>query len=97
MKSSVALKIILDRLKGGSYRFVCCDLRDIAKVHGSRCDALNRLEKMFVGTTVVDWLFANVPDAKAYINSVQDWSGAARAYRIRWVEWMIEGYEAVGD
>jgi len=89
MKSSVALRKARKLIESESCQYVCFALDN---VRGAKhTDVKKRLSRLFPERSVMLWLIDHGFD-------VWGASNAARlAYRLRWIDWMIIGYEAVGD
>lgn len=98
MKSSEALR----RVKSWAgcntgYFYVCLKIKHLG---GSKTAVYNKLERIFpCYDTAEDWLEENVEGFKDWEDQATDdeFVAAMRQYRLRWIDWMIEGYEAVGD
>jgi hypothetical protein len=96
VKSSTALKKVLEALNKRRVMFVCCGLDDVPG--GTDTAVYARLQDLFRTYTVKGWLVRNDQDAARYLqDDTNDVYSVMLEYRIRWVKWMIEGYEAVND
>lgn len=90
MKSSTALRRARVLVKNGKPRFVCSA---IILVGGKNTAVDKQLRSLFSlkCCTLETWLLENVPDDLIYNYAI------VKEYRLAWIDWMIEGYEAVGD
>lgn len=106
MKSSTALKKARRKIAADQEQYVCCALQYSG---GEDTEVYRNLQKLFgapVGTLVSFWLkkhsrnFKEFREATHETNIPAKWAeyrAAMRDYRLRWIDWMIEGYKAKGD
>jgi len=88
MKSSTALRQAKDRIERRMAIHVCVAL----SIQACNTDVAYRLEKLFGPNSVADQLHR-----RGYAKAYDTHSEEMRAYRLRWIDWMIGGYEKVGD
>jgi hypothetical protein len=101
MKSSEALRRARRLIYTGREKFVC---RALSQVGAQGTDVARRLEKLFSSTNggfeVLDvFLVITYPSFEDYTFGInwRSYNRLMREYRLAWIDWMIEGYEAVGD
>lgn len=98
MKSSVALRKARKLISSGKEQFVCAAL---ILANDERSKVKEVLKRMFGGRPVDSWLSGNCEDFNLFLNrkdfKFSEYSEAMRAYRLRWIDWMIEGYKKAGD
>jgi hypothetical protein len=87
MKSSAALRIAKSRIEKGLNTHVCDALR-----MAGYSNARTKLIGMFGSKSVASWLHE-----RGHAESFDIHSPEMREYRLKWIDWMIEGYERVGD
>jgi hypothetical protein len=94
MKSSEALLIAREKILTGESRFVCLAL----PLNMTGLEVRLRItEAISPYKTVIGWLIANhQPWCERCVGWYQG-DRFDRAYRIAWIDWMIEGYKAKGD
>lgn len=109
MKSSEALRAIRPIIEARRSRYICWALHDLrVPIPGKKgiypkTNVEKRLGKLFGGSPVQYWLITNHPPYLKYENkmlregSYGTLNDQLRLYRLRWIDWMIEGYEKVGD
>ena len=100
MKSSEAMRKARELIDDKRVRYVCIAL---CWSGGENTKAAYRLRKALsingIETTLEHYLFSKHPTFKEY-EAVTHWGifkEAMREYRLAWIDWMIEGYEAAGD
>ena len=97
MKSSTALKKARELLAIGDAEYLCVALDEVG---GSNTLVYRNLKDIFMNYSTVEmWLGLNCPEAATVLSGT---SGRAhtellRAYRLRWVDWLIPQYSAIGD
>lgn len=101
MKSSEALRKARRLISAGRPRYVCCAL---VYIGGTNTKVYQKLKKIFSypggGTMSLEaYLADRYPDFNRSFGrlSYSDYFDGMREYRLAWIDWMIEGYEAVGD
>lgn len=101
MKSSEALRRARSLILSDRRIYVCHALQEVP--HGAETDVANRLNVLFKGEPIENWLYDNsrrfrIWEERVFENaSWRERSNELRLYRLRWIDWMIKGYEAVGD
>ena len=91
MKSSEALRLARRMIESGERIHVCSALF-YATSREQNTKVQKRLARLFGYTSVTQWLHA-----QGYARQWDNYSSRMRDYRLRWIDWMIEGYEAKGD
>jgi len=97
MKSSEALKIVKENVLGHSDKFfLCFELRNI---HATNTPVYKNIRCILGNFPVSSWLTDNVQGFSTWMDNAPNLEFIAimRDYRLRWIDWLIEGYEAVGD
>ena len=100
MKSSTALRQARELIESGRETFVCLAL-SFRVIGGADTQVYRRLNAIFTrGFSIDSWLKRESPRFRKFL--LREHHGALyqdqlRLYRLRWIDWMIEGYEAVGD
>jgi hypothetical protein len=95
MKSSQALKLARNFiLYQNSYEYLCTILD--YKIPDSKETAVRKnlreiFDHQYRNYGVLEWL----KDMHGII--IKSYSTEATDYRLAWIDWMIEGYEAIGD
>jgi hypothetical protein len=94
MKSSEALKKVRKCIEDRSEVYVCYALANADAKHTAVYKRLDELFRDHNGTmSIIMWLYK-----KGYTSALTDATVEdKREYRLRWIDWMIEGYEKVGD
>ena len=91
MKSSEILREARKLIESGEHNHVCLAIGEIA------CSdhIVRRIcESIYPCRDVASWLHDN--HRKKYLDLLYIDFGF-RDYRLAWIDWMIEGYEAIGD
>lgn len=93
MKSSDALRIARDKIRTGHDSYVCVALPDApSKVKDNLAKIFGLRQRYY---TVDDFLNAQGAKLPALCSPLYEHE--LREYRLRWIDWMIEGYKMVGD
>lgn len=97
MKTSKALYLARRRIKSQEQCFVCDALNACVLWDGVPTDLCDKLKKTIAVSlngqfSVNEWL-----NRKGLALGLNMYSKELRDYRLRWIDWMIEGYKKVGD
>jgi hypothetical protein len=96
VKSSKALKRARRQIETDKNSYICNALFSIGAINTAVYKALKGI---FKEKSVDFWLLTESKDFKDFISkSTHDTCREQlRLYRLRWIDWMIEGYEKAGD
>ena len=106
MKSSELLRLAKARIVRRQSVHVCVATAQALKEHEIAIGSMNapavvqNLRSLFGKGSVSTWLWENSKEYRQFFLSAQtvdECRKALQAYRLRWIDWMIEGYERVGD
>lgn len=100
MKSSEALKAARKLIANGEEEYVCFAL---TAVGGGKTVVRDNIDSVCDGGSIRFWLADESADFAAFLHKhkYHYYSGpvqeALQQYRLRWLNWLIPQYEAVGD